>query len=331
MADLNLKGKKVLVTGSEGFIGSHLTEQLLDSGAEVRAFVMYNFKGDLGWISDIRNKVEICQGDIKDYNAVNDAMKGIDVVLNLAASISVPYSVIHPREVVETNVIGGLNVLLASKEQGVGRVVQMSSSEVFGNPKYVPIDEVHPKNPQSPYAASKVGMDALCNAFYCSYNLPVVIIRPFNTFGPRQSPRAIIPSIILQLLDGNVVKAGNVFTTRDLTYVEDTAKGVIHAGFVKGIEGQEINLGTGSEVLIKDLIETIARLMGKADVEVVSDSGRKRTSKLELVRLLSNNSLAMKQLKWEPSYTLEAGLKKTIAWFEKHRDEYGKPYYAEYR
>jgi len=331
MANLNLNGKKVLVTGSEGFIGSHLTEQLLESKAQVRAFVMYNFKGDLGWISGIRNKVEVYQGDIKDYNAVNDAMKGIDVVLHLAASISVPYSVIHPREVVETNVIGGLNVLLASKEQGVKRIVQMSSSEVFGNPKYVPIDEDHPKNPQSPYAASKVGMDGLCKAFYRSYNLPVVIVRPFNTFGPRQSPRAVIPSIILQLLDGNVVKAGNVFTTRDLTYVEDTARGVIQAGFVKGIEGQEINLGTGRETRIKDLIETIARLMGKPDVEIVTSSDRKRTGKLELVRLLSNNSLARRQLKWKPSYTLEAGLKKTIAWFEKHRDDYGKPYYGEYK
>ena len=330
MARLNLRGKHVLVTGSEGFIGSHVTEQLLRQGAEVRAFVMYNFRGELGWIGHLRDKADIYPGDIRDYNAVHEAMKGIDVVLHLAASISVPYSVVHPREVVETNVIGTLNTLIAAKEQGVGRIVQVSTSETFGNPEYVPIDEKHPKNPQSPYAASKVAGDGLCKAFYDSYNLPVVIIRPFNTFGPRQSPRAIIPSIILQLLDGNTVKAGNLFTTRDLTFVEDTAAGIIRGGFVKGIEGMEINLGTGKETRISDLIKIVAKLMDK-EVKIQTVPERTRGKKLELVRLLSDNTLARKRLGWKPSYGLEEGLGKTIEWFRKNKKEYEGAYYLEHK
>ena len=330
MEGLDVRGKSVLVTGSEGFIGSHVTEQLVRRGAKVRSFVMYNFRGELGWIGHLKDQVDIYPGDIRDYNAVHEAMKGADVVLHLAASISVPYSVVHPREVIETNVLGTLNALIAAKERKVKRIVQVSTSETFGNPEYVPIDEKHPKNPQSPYAASKVACDSMCKAFYDSYNLPVVIIRPFNTFGSRQSPRAIIPSIILQLLDGNTVKAGNLFTTRDLTFVEDTAAGIIRGGFVKGIDGNEINLGTNTETRMEDLIRLIAKLMGRS-VTIKTVPERKRGKKLELVRLRSNNALAKKLLGWKPSYSLEDGLRKTIAWFRDNRNEYEGAYYLEHK
>jgi nucleoside-diphosphate-sugar epimerase len=331
MRKLNLKGKRVLVTGSEGYIGSHVVEKLLKSGADVRAFVMYNFKGDLGWIGHLRNDVEIYPGDVRDYNAVHDAMENVDIVYNLAASISIPYSAIHPREVFETNVFGAFNVLMAAKELGTKRVVQVSTSEVFGNPKKIPIDENHPKNPQSPYAASKVAADSLCHAFYSSYSLPVVVIRPFNTFGPRQSPRAITPSVIMQLMDGDVIRSGNLYTTRDFTFVDDTAEGIILGGITRGIEGEEINLGTRRETKIKDWIALIAKLMGKEKYEIKTEEYRKRTEKLELVRLCADNTKASKLLKWKPKYTLEAGLKKTIAWFATHRKEFGNPYYAEHK
>ena len=315
------KGKHVLVTGSEGFIGSNLTEKLLESGADVRAFVLYNFKGDLGWINHLKGKVDVYFGDVRDYDAVEASMKNVDIVFHLAASISVPYSILHPREVIETNVMGTLNILTAAQKIGIERVVHTSTSEIFGTPEYVPIDEKHPRNPQSPYAASKNAADELCKAFYCSYDLPVVIIRPFNTFGPRQSPRAIIPSIILQLLNSDNLRIGNLNPTRDFSYVEDTTDGLLLAGLADVI-GEEINLGTGREIAIGELVKLIAELMGKGKYRLRKDRKRTRTSHVEVMRLISDNSKATRLLKWRPKYTLEEGLKKTIDWFSKHRDAY---------
>lgn len=327
MATMDLKGKRVLVTGSEGFIGSHVVERLLELGATVRAFVMYNFRGDPGWINHIKDRVEIVWGDIRDYNAIYDAMSGIDIVYDLAASISVVYSVMHPREVVETNVLGGFNVLMAAKERGVKRFVHVSTSETFGNPEYVPIDERHHKNAQSPYAASKAAIDKIIMSFYHTYKQPVVLIRPFNTFGPRQSPRAIIPSLILQFLDGNEIKVGNLDTSRDLTFVKDTAEGIIMAGLRPGIEGNEINLGVGTDVKIKDIITLIAKTTGKKNYNLVQESTRIRDKSYEIMRLVSDNKRAQKLLGWKPNYTFEKGLKETVDWFRKNRNEYKSLYY----
>lgn len=314
-------GKRVLVTGSEGFIGSHLTEKLLGLGATVRAFVLYNFKGDLGWISHLKEKAEVFFGDIRDYDAVEDSMKNIDVVFHLAASISVAYSILHPREVVETNVLGALNMLTAARKMNVGRIVHTSTSEVFGTPEYTPIDEKHPRNPQSPYAASKDAADKLCKAFYCSYDLPLVIIRPFNTFGPRQSPRAIIPSIILQLLKGDILRVGNLDPTRDFSYVEDTASAFLLAGLAD-VVGEEINLGTGREISIGNLVKLIAKLMQKEKYSIKKDSGRTRSSHAEVKRLIADNAKADRLLKWRPEYSLEDGLERTIDWFRNNRHAY---------
>lgn len=315
------RGKNVLVTGSEGFIGSALTERLLEMGAQVRAFVLYNFKGDLGWVAHISDKVELYFGDIRDYNAVEDSMQCIDTVFHLAASISVPYSFLHPRETIETNVIGTLNVLKAAQARNVRRIVHISSSEIFGTPEYVPIDEKHPRNPQSPYAASKVCADSLCKSFYYSYGLPVVIIRPFNTFGPRQSPRAIVPTIILQLLDGDVLKLGDLKPTRDFTYVKDTVEGILLGGLLAA-NGEETNLGTGTEISIGNLVKLIAKLMGKKKYVLMKEDKRIRRREAEVVRLISDNTRAESVLRWKPAYTLEEGLAETIEWFKENKGLY---------
>jgi NAD dependent epimerase/dehydratase len=318
---MNYREKEVLVTGSEGFIGSALTEKLLEMGAHVKGFVLYNFKGDLGWVAHLSRKIELYFGDVRDYNAVEDSMQGVDTVFHLAASVSVPYSILHPRETVDTNIFGTLNVLKAAQVKKTRRVVHISSSETFGTPKYVPIDEKHPPNPQSPYAASKVAADSLCKSFYYSYGLPVVIIRPFNTFGPRQSPRAVIPTIILQLLNGDVLKLGNIGTSRDFTYVEDTVKGILLGGLLEA-NGEEINLGTGTEISIDNLAKLIARLIGRDKYTIREDRSRVRRQEAEVMRLISDNAKAKNLLHWKPAYTLEEGLAKTIRWFKKYRGLY---------
>jgi dTDP-glucose 4,6-dehydratase len=318
---MDYRGKSVLVTGSEGFIGSALTERLLEMGAHVKGFVLYNFKGDLGWVAHLADKVELYFGDVRDYNAVEDSMQGIHTVFHLAASISVPYSILHPRETIETNIVGTLNVLKAAQVKHVRKIVHISSSEIFGTPEYVPIDEKHPRNPQSPYAASKEAADNLCKAFYYSYGLPVDIIRPFNTFGPRQSPRAVIPNIILQLLNGDVLKLGNLKPSRDFTYVKDTVDGILLGGLLK-VNGEEINLGTGKEISVGSLVKLIARLMGKEQYVLKREKKRVRRQEAEVVRLVSNNAKAKKVLGWKPAYTLEEGLVETIEWFKENKDLY---------
>ena len=310
-------GRKVLVTGAGGFIGSHLVEALVSQDALVRVFVRYNSRGSLGLLhqieESIRTKVEIVFGDLRDLVAVEEAVRGVSHVFHLGALIAIPYSYLHPIEVVETNVLGTLNILQASRSLGVERVVHTSSSEVYGSALHVPIEETHPLQGQSPYSASKIGADKIAESYYCAYGLPVVTLRPFNTYGPRQSTRAIIPSIITQALTSNVVRIGNLEARRDLTYVTDTVQGFLQIALAEGIEGETFNLGTGQEVKIAELAQEIFSLMGKSpklDVE----PARLRPEKSEVQRLLSDNRRARQRLGWTPLVLLQEGLLKTIDW-----------------
>jgi dTDP-glucose 4,6-dehydratase len=311
------KDRKVLVTGAGGFIGSHLVETLVSEGAQVRVFVRYNSRASLGLLHQlsepIRTELEIVFGDLRDMVAVEDAVRGMSHVFHLGALIAIPYSYVHPVEVVETNVMGTLNILQAARSVGVNRVVHTSSSEVYGSALHVPIEETHPLQGQSPYSASKIGADKIAESYYCAYGLPVVTLRPFNTYGPRQSTRAIIPSLITQALTSDTVRIGNLDTRRDLTYVSDTVQGFLRIAQVEGIEGETFNLGTGQEVSIAELAREIFALMGKSprlDVE----PARMRPQKSEVQRLLSDNRHAQQLLKWSPKVSLREGLLKTIAW-----------------
>jgi dTDP-glucose 4,6-dehydratase len=310
--------KKILVTGAGGFIGSHLVEALVNHGAIVRAFTHYNARGDPGLLSllpdHVFSEIDIVQGDLLDLPALSKAMKEIDIVFHLGALIAIPYSYTHPLQVVETNVMGTLNVLLAGKENGVERIVHTSSSEVYGSALKVPIDENHPLQGQSPYSASKIGADKIVESFYCSYNLPVVTLRPFNTYGPRQSSRAIIPTIIIQTLTQDSIKLGNLNTYRDLTYVSDTVDGFLRAAKTPGIEGKTINLGVGIEIQMRELVDEIISIINKP-VEITVDPALLRPEKSEVMRLISDNQRARELLGWEPSTNLRDGLSKTVGWF----------------
>lgn len=319
------KNKEVLITGAGGFIGSHLVESLVLSDAHVRAFVRYNSRGDWGLLSmlpqDLLKDVEVVAGDLRDLSAVQRAAGGISHIFHLGALIAIPYSYVHPAEVVESNVIGTLNVLLAGREMGVERIVHTSSSEVYGTALRIPIDEGHPLQGQSPYSASKIGADKLAESFYLSFDLPVVTIRPFNTYGPRQSTRAVIPTIITQVLTQDVVRLGNLETRRDFTYVTDTINGFLKVGETPGIEGKTFNLGTGDEVSIGELALKIADILDK-DVRIETEVSRLRPEKSEVERLLSDNSLARERLGWQPQVSLTEGLKRTIAWVSEHLERY---------
>jgi NAD dependent epimerase/dehydratase len=310
-------GRKVLVTGAGGFIGSHLVERLVNEGALVRAFVRYNSRGSLGLLhqspESIRSKIEILFGDLRDLAAVEGAVNGVSHVFHLGALIAIPYSYIHPIEVVETNVMGTLNILQAARSIGVEKVVHTSSSEVYGTALHIPIEESHPLQGQSPYSASKIGADKIVESYYHAYNLPVVTLRPFNTYGPRQSTRAIIPSIITQALTGDTVRIGNLDARRDLTYVTDTVQGFLCIAQVEGIAGETFNLGTGKEVSISELAQEIFVLMGKAP-KLIVEPARLRPEKSEVQRLLSDNQYARQRLDWEPRVELREGLLKTIEW-----------------
>jgi NAD dependent epimerase/dehydratase len=322
---MNWKDKKVLVTGAGGFIGSHLVERLVGLEAQVRAFVRYNSRSNWGFIEDlpedVRSKVEISTGDLKDFGAVWNAVKDREIVFHLGALIAIPYSYINPGDAVQTNVIGSLNVLNASRECGVEKLVHTSTSEVYGTALYVPIDEKHPLQAQSPYAASKIGADKLAESFHLTYDLPVAIIRPFNTYGPRQSARAVIPTIIMQALTRNKVNLGAVHPTRDFSYVEDTVSGFIRVAESPDSTGEVINIGSGREISIGDLAYKIASLMDK-NVDVISDAGRIRPDKSEVNRLLADNTKAKKLLQWEPKISLDEGLSKTIKWISEHVNSY---------
>lgn len=315
------QGKQVLVTGAGGFIGSQLVERLVAEGASVRAFVRYNSRGDAGLLrlapKEILQKIQIVAGDIRDTDAIHKAVEGSQVVFHLGALISIPYSYLHPLEVAEANVMGTLNVLMACNKLKVERLIHTSTSEVYGTALYVPIDEKHPLQGQSPYSASKIGADKLAESFYCAYNLPVVTVRPFNTYGPRQSTRAVIPTIITQALAKSVIRLGNLETTRDFTYVDDTVDGFVKAAETPNVEGKTMNLGTGSEIKIGALVEKIIHLTGSsAQIEV--DSSRLRPTDSEVQRLLSNNALAATTIGWTPRNSFDAGLKKTIDWIKDH-------------
>jgi len=314
----------VLVTGAGGFIGSHLTEFLAKNGCKVKAFIRYNSRDFWGWLegSEYRDKIEVYAGDIRDYDSVYDAMKRIDVVYHLAALIGIPYSYISPLAYIKTNVEGTYNILQAARERKVSRVVHTSTSEIYGTAQYVPIDEKHPYNPQSPYAASKAAADHLVLSFYRSFGLPVTIIRPFNTYGPRQSARAVIPTMITQILSGRkIIKLGNLKPTRDLNFVTDTVNGFYTVGLHSDTVGDVFNLGTGKEISIGELAEKIANLVGK-DVEVVTDEERVRPEKSEVERLCADATKAREIAGWEPRYTLDEGLKITIEWIKDHLDVY---------
>jgi dTDP-glucose 4,6-dehydratase len=318
-------GRDVLVTGAGGFIASHLVETLVRNKARVRAFVRYNSRSDPGLLSllpaDIYNSLEIIAGDLCDLTAVRKAAHGATDIFHLGALIAIPYSYKHPAEVVETNVIGTLNVLLAAKETGIERLIHTSSSEVYGTALRVPIDESHPLQGQSPYSASKIGADKLVESFFRSFDLPVVTLRPFNTYGPRQSARAVIPTIITQALTQSVIHLGNLDARRDLTFVSDTIDGFLRVAGTPGIEGEIFNLGTGTEICVGELAQQIIGLIGKSAVIVV-DPKRLRPEKSEVQRLLSDSTRARERLGWAPQVSLPDGLKKTIAWISEHLDRY---------
>lgn len=307
---------KVLVTGADGFIGSHLTEALLSAGYQVRALSYYNSFNDWGWLEGMNNPdLEVVSGDVRDPDFCRHITRGCSLVFHLAALIAIPYSYVAPDSYVDTNIRGTLNMLQAARDCNVERIVVTSTSEVYGTALYVPIDENHPRQPQSPYSATKIGADALAKSFYNAFELPVVIARPFNTYGPRQSARAIIPTIITQIAAGHrEIKVGDLTPTRDFNFVTDTAAGFIALATAPGIEGREINIATGREVTMEETLHTIARLMG-ADIKWVTDPERIRPSKSEVRRLLGDNKLITSLTDWRPRVSLEEGLSKTIDWF----------------
>jgi dTDP-glucose 4,6-dehydratase len=322
-------GRRVLVTGAGGFIGSHLTERLVEEGAAVRALVHYNALGSRGWLDGLRaeGRLEVVAGDITDRDCVGHAVRGREVVFHLAALIAIPYSYEAPASYVQTNVIGTLNVLQAAREHGVERLVHTSTSEVYGTAKRVPIDEDHPLQGQSPYSASKIAADKLTEAFTCSFEVPAVTVRPFNTFGPRQSARAVIPTIITQCLTGDTVRLGNVRPTRDLNYVTNTVDGFLAAGAAPQAIGQTINLGSGREVSVGDLAQLIARLVGRP-IQITCDAQRLRPDGSEVERLLADNTRARALIGWAPRIDLEDGLRRTIAWMRENLGRYRPHVYS---
>jgi dTDP-glucose 4,6-dehydratase len=317
---MELQERRALVTGAGGFIGSHLVELLLDKGWHVRAFVHYNSFNRWGWIDflpeEVKSRLEIFSGDIRDPNGTLEAMKGCDVVFHLAALIGIPYSYHSPDVYVDTNVKGTLNILQAARQLGIQKVIHTSTSEIYGTAQFVPITELHPVNPQSPYAATKSGADFLALTFFRSFNLPVVVVRPFNTYGPRQSARAIIPTIITQLLAGKTtLKLGSVTPTRDLNFVKDTARGFLQAATSEAAIGEVVNLGSDHEISVGDLAQKIAGLLG-VNMVIESAGDRIRPRKSEVERLWADNTKARTILSWSPEYTLDKGLAETIRWFK---------------
>lgn len=316
-----LKNKSILITGADGFIGSHLVEQLLAEGCKVRAFVIYNSFNSWGWLDTLpretKEQIEIFAGDVRDPNGVRTAMKGIDIVFHLAALIAIPFSYHSPDSYIDTNVKGTLNIIQAARDLGVERVLVTSTSEVYGTAQFVPITEAHPKQPQSPYSASKIGADCIADSFYRSFDLPLTIVRPFNTFGPRQSARAVIPTIITQLLSGmEEIKLGDITPTRDLLFVKDTVKGFIEIARCSDLIGHEVNIATQSEVTVGDLAQEMIKQINPA-AKIISDEQRLRPAKSEVFRLFGSNEKLKKFTSWQQQYSLSQGLAETIEWFKK--------------
>lgn len=331
MTDNGLSGKRCLVTGAAGFIGSHLVERLLDEGAEVTALVRYNAAGSRGLIEALplqdRQKIRIVWGDLRNTDCLDEAFEGQEIVFHLAAIIAIPFSYIRPEQLVDNNITATLNVLAASRRHNVARVVTTSSSEVYGTAQRVPIDESHPLEAQSPYAATKISCDKLAQAYHLSFGLPVVTIRPFNTYGPRQSARAIIPTIITQALTRQKVYLGAVHPTRDLNYVADTVDGFIRVATTPGVEGKTFNIGSGTEISIGDVADRIIRLIDK-EIPVIFDATRIRPATSEVGRLICDSSRARAELGWHPAVDLDEGLKRTIEWIGQNLDAYRPEEYS---
>ena len=322
---------KVLVTGSEGFIGSHLTEMLLDKGYDVRAFVLYNSFGQWGWLDTLpkekRGALDVVMGDVRDPVFVRKAMEGVECVFHLAALIAIPYSYHAPDAYVDTNIKGTLNILNAARDLHTRRVMVTSTSEVYGTARYVPIDEKHPYQAQSPYSATKIAADRLAESYFRSFGLPVTIVRPFNTYGPRQSSRAVIPTVISQLLAGyDEIHMGSLTPTRDFNYVKDTAAGFMAIAACPDAVGQEINIATEREVSIGDLADELIRQIAP-DARIVCEEQRLRPEKSEVNRLLGSAQKLRQLTGWKPAYTFEEGLARTIAWFRQHREGYRSDIY----
>lgn len=320
---MSLTKKKILVTGADGFIGSHLAEALIAAGCDVRLFVMYNSFGSWGWLDmlprEIKESLEVVMGDIRDPNGVRNAMRGCDLVMHLAALISIPYSYHSPDTYIDTNIKGTLNVVQAAQELGVSRVIHTSTSEVYGTARYVPINEEHPLQGQSPYAASKIGADQIALSFYASFGTPVTVVRPFNTYGPRQSTRAVIPSIITQIASGaREIQLGSLHPTRDFSYVSDTVAGFISVAESERTVGQIVNIGSNFEISIGETLGMIMEIM-QVDVSVLTDDARIRPELSEVERLWADNSKAMDLTTWQPAYAgrdgFRRGLAETVAWF----------------
>lgn len=317
---MRLKGKKVLVTGADGFIGSHLVEQLIAEGASVRAFCYYNSFNSWGWLDsfskDLLSKIDVFTGDIRDPNGVRTAMKDIDIVFHLAALIAIPFSYHSPDAYVDTNVKGTLNIVQAAKDLNVGRVLVTSTSEVYGTAQYIPIDEKHPRQGQSPYSATKIGADCIAESFYRSFDLPVTIVRPFNTYGPRQSARAIIPTIITQLLNGSSeISLGDLTPTRDLVFVKDTARGFVEIALNDNLIGEDVNIATSNEISIGELAQELISQINP-NAKVIQDNERIRPEKSEVFRLYGSNEKLLNASNWSPTTSLSEGLKETIKWFK---------------
>jgi len=328
---MDWRGRSVLVTGAGGFIGSHLAERLVQEDAQVRAFVRYNSRGDVGLLDLLPpitySKLKIIGGDLGDAEAVRLAARGVDTVFHLGALVSIPYSYLHPREVIETNIVGTLNVLMAARELGIRRIVHTSTSEVYGTACYVPIDETHPLQGQSPYSASKIGADKIAESFHKTFELPVTTLRPFNTYGPRQSARAVIPTIVTQALTGEEVHLGRLEPARDFTFVSDTVDGFLRVAAAEGVVGEEINLGTGVVVSIRELVKRISSLLGR-DLKIVEETDRRRPDKSEVMRLQASAKKALDLLNWQPRVPLEEGLRITIDWIADHIEHYRPGQYA---
>jgi NAD dependent epimerase/dehydratase len=325
------ESRPVLVTGADGFIGSHLVERLVGLGAEVRAFCYYNSNGSMGWLDSaereaVRN-IDVRLGDIRDARFVEDACDGIDTVFHLAALIAIPYSYRAPESFVDTNVKGTLNVLESVKRAGCRRLIQTSTSEVYGTPATLPIVESHPLQGQSPYSASKIAADKLCEAYRCSFALPVVTLRPFNTYGPRQSTRAVLPTMLTQILSGQrEIRLGRLDPRRDLTFVTDTVEGFVKAGEAEGIDGEVIQLGTGRAVSVRELFEISCQVLGRS-AEVVVDEARMRPDASEVSVLLSDPGKARRRLGWTPNVQLEEGILRTARWLEQNAQLYAPDRY----
>lgn len=308
--------KRVLVTGADGFIGSHLTRMLLDEGYKVRALCLYNSFNSWGWLDNFRHPdLEIVTGDVRDAAFCRLITREVDTIFHLAALIAIPYSYVAPQSYIDTNISGTLNICQGALDNNVSKVIITSTSEVYGTAKYVPIDELHPRQPQSPYSATKISADAVALSFYNAFNLPVTIARPFNTYGPRQSARAIIPTIISQIANGEkIIKVGDLRPTRDFNFVEDTCRGFIALSQADGTEGEDFNIATGTEISMGDTFNLIAKVMD-ADVDFVTDPARLRPANSEVFRLCGDNTKIREATGWQPQVSFEEGLRRTATWF----------------